>query len=152
MKKIKYQLGRRPILTTGLFLTLLLGIIVGLTFLLPNEANAEWFNDSWAYRKKITIDNTKVSGSTNFTDFPIAIIESADSGLSAYAQSDGDDIIFTDHAGRKLDHEIESYSAGTLAAWVKVPTLLATENTVIYMYYGNPSVSAQENPGAVWNS
>ena len=31
-------------------------------FILTSAAQAAWFNSSWQYRKKLTIDNTKVSG------------------------------------------------------------------------------------------
>lgn len=34
---------------------------------------AGWYNSNWQYRKKITIDNTKVSGSSNLTNFPVVI-------------------------------------------------------------------------------
>ena len=30
-----------------------------------------WYNSNWNYRKKITIDNTRVSGSSNLTNFPV---------------------------------------------------------------------------------
>jgi hypothetical protein len=68
----------------------------------------------------------------------------------------GFDIIFTsDAAGtQKLDHEIESYSASTgqFIAWVRIPALSHTSNTVIYLFYGNSSVnSSQENRTGVWD-
>src|SRR5262249_12849616 len=37
--------------------------------------------------------------------------------------------------------------------WVKVPTLSHTADTVIYLFYGNPSVSSdQSNASAVWDT
>jgi hypothetical protein len=30
-----------------------------------------WYNASWSYRKPVTIDHAKVSGSSSLTDFPV---------------------------------------------------------------------------------
>ena len=72
--------------------------------------------------------------------------------------SNGYDIIFRASDGiTQLDHEIENYdgsaSGGTLVAWVRIPTLSYTANTVIYMYYGNAGISSPTaNRTGVWNS
>ena len=66
----------------------------------------------------------------------------------------GDDIIFRTSGCTKLEHEIESYdaTAGTLVAWVKIPTLSYNSDTEVYMYYGDSSVDCPtENPTAVWD-
>ncbi len=52
-----------------------------------------------------------------------------------------------------LSHEIEKYNGttGQFVAWVKVPSI--NTGTVIYVYYGNSSVtSSQENKTDVWDS
>ncbi|MDD1670895.1 MAG: DUF2341 domain-containing protein, partial [Methanomicrobiales archaeon] len=117
---------------------------------LPGPA---WKDCNWAYRRNITIDSTKVTGPGSLTNFPILIRYSSDPDLSGHAQSDGDDIFFTDSAGTTIPHEIEYYSAGTLVAWVKVPEVRSSPpSTVIFMYYGNPGVSSQQNPTAVWDT
>lgn len=65
-----------------------------------------WYNPSWSYRKKITIDHTKVAG--NLTDFPILINLSSDADLASYAGDEGYDILFTSANGTsKLDYERE---------------------------------------------
>ena len=64
-------------------------------------------------------------------------------------------IVFINNAtGTKLNHEIELFESttGKLIAWVNVSSLSSTANTVLYVYYGNPSCSNQENPQGVWNS
>jgi len=111
-----------------------------------------WYDLDWEYRKAIIIDADKVTG--NLTDFPL-LVNVADSDLRANALANGDDILFTGNDGTtKLNHEIESYddSNGHLVAWVKIPNLSSTVNTVIYLYYGNPDASPQENPTAVWDA
>ncbi len=117
--------------------------------------SGSWYNPSWGYRKKITIDEADVYGSGSHTNFPFVVGLSSDTGLSTYAQADGDDILFTSSNGTtKLDHEIESYnsSTGALVAWVRIPSLSATVDTEIFMYYGYSGASNQQNPTGVWNS
>jgi len=118
-----------------------------------------WYSSNWSYRKKITIDYTKVSGSSNFTNFPV-LVSYTDPDLKTTANggkvenSNGYDIIFTDDSSNKLDHEIERYdgSTGEIIMWVKVPILKYNEDTEIYIYYGNSNItSSQENVAAVWD-
>ena len=99
---------------------------------------ASWYNSSWGYRTKITIDYTKVS-TTNHTDFPVLInTTNADwkytSSGGHVGNSDGSDILFTSSDGTtKLKHEIERYTStsGEVIAWVKVPTLSSSADTVL---------------------
>ena len=119
---------------------------------LLEEAEAEnWISD-WQKRKKITIDYAKVED--DLIDFPI-LVNVTDTGLRDYAQSDGDDILFTESDGTtKLSHEIETYTSATggLVAWVKVPTLSSISNTILYMYYGNLLAANQQNVTNVWSN
>lgn len=112
-----------------------------------------WFDNNWIYKKKITIDSSKVDG--DVTDFPVLIHLDSDSDLSAEAQSSGDDILFTNEAeDTQLDHEIENYDGGTGTLWahVKVPSVSGSSDTVIYIYYGNSGASNQENVTGVWSN
>ena len=109
---------------------------------------------TWRYRKRCTISSSMVSN-TDQSNFSLFFYRSSDSQLSSYAQSDADDILFTSSDGvTQLKHEIESYTSGTgeLEAWVKIPTLSASSNTTIYMYYGNASATNEEDPSNVWDS
>ncbi len=111
-----------------------------------------WYDAAWQYRKAITIDHTKVGGT--LANFPV-LVSVTDANLQAGAQASGNDILFTDSSGTaKLAHEIELYTGATgqLIAWVSVPGLSASADTVIYMYYGNASAPAQQNPSAVWDA
>src|SRR3990167_1441524 len=128
---------------------------LGVTQTAPVEVNAageSWFNDSWHFRKAITIDATKVSSGPH-TDFPVLVNLTSDSSLAANAQADGDDILFTSSGGAtQLKHEIEKYgsSTGALVAWVKVPSLPSSTDTVFFMYYGNGSATSQQDATNVW--
>ena len=124
-----------------------------------------WFGlnaqpSGYSYGKKITIDNTKVSGSSSLTNFPV-LISLTDNDLRTTANSgyvtssNGYDIVFTNGNGTTIySHEIEKYNASTgeFIAWVKVPTLSHNTNTEINMYYGNSSVSTNPSTTATWNT
>jgi len=115
-------------------------------------SNYGWYDANWLYRKKIIIDHTKVPATQN--DFPV-LISLSDVDISGKAQHGGNDILFTSSDGvTKLSHEIESYTwnSGALVAWVKVPTLSSTADTVLYMYYGNAATGSQQNTADVWSN
>lgn len=134
---------------------LIVQLIGGFLFYPPlEEAQANdvsWYDSSWKYRKKITIDADQVTA--NLTDFPV-LISTTDSDLMSKAQSNGNDILFISADGAtKLNHEIENYTSATgqLTAWIK-SDLSSTTDTVLYMYYGNGSSSDQSNATGVWDS
>jgi hypothetical protein len=110
------------------------------------------FDDGWQYRKQISINHSQVAG--NLNSFPV-FIHVIDSDLHVKAQSDGSDILFMDGPGvaTKLYHEIERYesSNGELLAWVNIMNLPADENTVLYMYYGNPDNVNTQMSKRVWD-
>ncbi len=114
-----------------------------------------WYNTSWAHRKQVTIAHTQVSGGSALANFPVLYSVASDSNLAAEAQTTGNDILFTASDGvTKLNHQIESYnsSTGQLVAWVQIPSLANSADTVIYIYYGNASAASQQNPASVWDS
>ena len=146
--------------------TMVIGIILLLigTFYLPtiSSENVKIKNENtsldrskdgiWWHRMKIKINHNMVAGDLN--NFPILIsIES--SHLGKKAQSDGDDIVFTESFNVKdiLNHEIELFdsSSGKLVSWVKIPFLSSTQDTVIYMHYGNSKCGNQQSPEMVWD-
>ncbi|MHA2334775.1 MAG: DUF2341 domain-containing protein, partial [Candidatus Hodarchaeales archaeon] len=100
-----------------------------------------WANTMFKYRKEITIDHTKVSA--DLTDYPY-LLEIHDIDLKNNAQDDGADIFFTDNFGGRLYHEIESYTTNSshahLVAWLKLPFLSLSVDTLITMYYGNENL------------
>jgi hypothetical protein len=90
---------------------------------------------------------------TYFTNFPV-LVSLTDSDLASKARNDGWDILFTSSDKKtKLSHGIENFTkvTGILVAWVKVPILFTNNNTLLYMYYGNPSASDQQNATNVWD-
>ncbi len=125
--------------------------------IMTDEAFAVWYNPNWGFRQKITIDSSQVPG--DLTNFPVQI-STTDPSLRVLpggkvGKTNGGDILFTDSEGiMKLDHEIESYNSATgeLVAWVEVPNVSSTADTVISMYYGNPGAADQWNVSGTWDS
>jgi len=112
--------------------------------------DANWWDESWIYRKKIDINHNMIN--ENLENFPV-LINIVDSDLSSKAQSDADDIVFTDNNGEKLNHEIELFEVdGKLITWVNVTSINSSSDTTIYMYYGNPQSNNQENSLETWDS
>ena len=60
---------------------------------------APWWNDSWIYRKEITVDYSLID--VTLSNFPV-LIDIVDPDLTAHAQSDGDDITFRDYYGNRF--------------------------------------------------
>ncbi len=114
----------------------------------------------WNRRTPITIDHTKVSGSGTLANFPMLFsvtgTEFKTLANGGYVTSaTGADIFFTSNDGvTKLNHELETYTAtaGTVIAWVQIPLLKTSTDTVIYVYYGNASSVSQQASTAVWDS
>ena len=101
-----------------------------------------WLSNDWAYRREITIDNT--SNSNDLTDYQVKITLDNTNFDFSHANSDGSDIRFTDDDGSTLlYHWIEKWDSTNQEAiiWVKVPSIPASSNKTIYMYYGNASAS-----------
>ncbi|MHA2377187.1 MAG: DUF2341 domain-containing protein, partial [Candidatus Thorarchaeota archaeon] len=119
-------------------------------FMVPQE------NDTISvlkYKKDLTIDNTKVS--SDLEDFPV-LVDIYDSDLKTDTQPDGDDIKFM-LGSETLDYEIEVFdqnfnsSHAHLTAWVQVPSISGSTDTVISMYYGSNGASSTEDAASVWD-
>ena len=122
----------------------------------PQEA--QWFDPAWSYRKKITIDNTKVDADQ--TDFPV-YVDLADLGAdfhSNLADANGGDIRVTDSDGlTELPRQVVVIDTGanTGELHFEANFLSSTVNTDFYIYYGNaaasePLASSTYGSEAVW--
>ena len=140
-------------------------------------SNFSSFTYYFAYHKTITVQANKVSNGP-LTNFPMLVsitdtnLETVANGGHVASYNAGtnnpwdlvffglDDTTCGGVAGSspcKLSHEIELYNqaTGQLIAWVLVPSITSTAtgvgDTVIYMYYGNPCMTAStQNPSGVW--
>jgi len=115
------------------------------------EGPVNWYNQNWVYRKKITIDATKVVA--NETNFPV-LISITDTDIAGKVRSDGLDLVFTDNSGTVLDFEREYLDSanGKVVAWVETD-ISSTTDTVLYLYYGNGNNSTDlSNASGVWDT
>lgn len=125
-----------------------------------------------AYSRTITVAKGGVSsadGASTLAGYPL-LVSFTDPGLQAapgghVAKADGSDLRFTATgttcAALKspcfLDYEIEHYdgNAGVLVAWVNVPALntaAASNDSVITLYYGNPTPPGSPVATSTWDS
>lgn len=130
------------------------------------------FPTGWLSSAKITIDNTKVSGTSNLTNYPLLLTESIllqavdgmfDADGANPAINGGGDIRFsTDAAGTvQIACEVVTFvtdntpSNGTAEIWVLVPTVTYSADTDIYIWWEKaaetqPAVGVAFGRNAVW--
>jgi len=94
--------------------------------------DSEWFDTSWSKRKRVTVTN---NDATEYTNAVVEITIPYDSDM----QTDFDDLRVSNSGGTTtLSFAREIYTASTEATlWVKIPTLAASSDTELYVYYGN---------------
>jgi len=102
----------------------------------------------WQYQQEIAIQEN--SGET-LHDYQV-LVELDGDDFPEEAQSDGDDIRFTDADGHELSYWIEEFDAGSDHAriWVKVPEIPANCEVRIVMWYGNPDAENASDGEAVF--
>src|SRR5207253_2446079 len=115
---------------------------------------------STACQRTLTIDHTKVpSTQSNFT----VLVSLTDPALKTIANgghvanANGYDIGFYADSGgsTKLKWEVERYdgTTGNLIAWVKIPSVSSSSDTVFYLMYGDSSINTdQSDPLNTWES
>lgn len=119
-----------------------------------------WYNSSWNYRVKITVDADKIS--SNLTNFPVFVnLNNLPAGFHTNVnQTDARDIRVTTSDGvTECPREIVFYTAATDTGEIhfKAPSLSSSTDTDFYIYYGNSGASdyaADATYGAenVWDS
>lgn len=102
---------------------------------------AFWWDNNWEFKREITITENSANTLNNYSTL---IYVTYDSDM----QNDFDDLRFLDSTeSQELGYWIKNKTDGVGAwVWVKVPSLTASSNTSIYMYYGNSVASSNSNP------
>jgi len=112
-----------------------------------------WYNLSWLYRVKVTVDNTKVPN-TDQLNYPALITEAnMPDEFWGLVKADGSDIVATsDDEETKLKRELVSIDTigKKMELHVKVPTLSESVNTDVYIYFGNAAAS-ETNDTETWD-
>ena len=110
------------------------------------------------FYKTYETDHTKVSGTTDLTDFPV-LFSITDPDYKHTSQGgkienfDGYDITFTLEDNTLIDHDLEFYDPveGTIIAWVRFPILSASENTTFKLFYGSEEINHNTSSSTTWN-
>ncbi len=107
-------------------------------------ADGGWFNENWPYRRPITIENV----GTLLENYQVPLVVTYDPDM----QADFDDLRFTDNDGvTLLPYWTGEVNPGeNVEVWVRIPSIPANENKLIYMYYGNPGAETAENGEATF--
>lgn len=126
------------------------------------------FPIGWTRKQKITIQSSKVSGSVSLTNFPVKITldhlnsEIVDGGSNSALTGGGDIRFSSDSAGvTQLACEIVNFVTDASVSnrrckiFVKIPSLSATSNTDIFIWYSKaaetqPAASSTYGSEAVW--
>ncbi|MBU5678907.1 MAG: DUF2341 domain-containing protein [Candidatus Aenigmarchaeota archaeon] len=112
--------------------------------------NPRAIGGSFSYRRPITITNTAGA----LTDYQVLVtLDTASLISQGKMRSDCGDIRFTDSDGAtKLSYWIESgCNSANTRIWIKIPSIPRTSTKLIYMYYGNSSVTSESNGAAVFD-
>lgn len=131
-----------------------------LLLLLTAPLWAGWPN-GYGYRRAITINHANI-GSAHLTNFPLLLAgtysdlastanggrvqSSAGYDIVVAAQPDGTGVL-------NFERRLWSASSGSIVLWVNVPDLSPINDTTIYLFYGNASVTSdQQSPAATWDT
>ena len=101
-----------------------------------------WYNNSWNYRKAITISSVSA-----LTGYQVSItVDTATLVVASKMRSDCNDIMFTSSDDSTLlNYWIESgYNTSSTKIWIKIPSISSGSNT-IYLYYGNSGAAASSS-------
>ncbi|MGL1888718.1 MAG: T9SS type A sorting domain-containing protein [Reichenbachiella sp.] len=137
----------------------LITLVVGLHTVHGQTALNTLYTDNATF----TIDNAMVSGSTDFTNYVFLVSIETDgtdvnkelrsSGTNGgKIQSAGLDIVFaastTADDVDRYKYDLESYNAATgeVIVWVQIPTLSATVDTELVMFFGRASAPGWNDP------
>ncbi len=133
------------------------------------SASAQNFS-GWNRSQAITINSSLVEGTTPLTDFPILVTldhlneEVVDGGMNSALNGGGDIRFSSDASGNnRLAIEVVEFITDPIPTnrkcqiWVKIPSLSATSDTTIYIWYNKngevqPSATEVYGSQSVWSS
>lgn len=127
------------------------GYVEETNFLQSDSGGAsDFFNINWRYRQPVTIDNTQ--NASDLTNYQINVeLDNSNTDFWNNVENDGRSIRFTDSNKTTLiDFWIEKFDFSGQSAfiWIEVPTIPASANKNIYMYYGNNTAVSSSDGSA----
>lgn len=113
---------------------------------------AGWFDDSWAYRLALTIDNP----GSPLTEWQLGLVVDAQTmpgaDVFAFGQPTGADMRLVDNGVPVSLMSLGRWSLEDNVGrmWFQVPSIAAGQ-TVLEVYFGNPAAPAIDDPGGVFS-
>jgi hypothetical protein len=107
----------------------------------------EWFNSAWPSRNAITITNPNHE---TLSDYQVQINLGNSNFDFTKALPKGTDLLVIDSDGlSKLNFWLESFDpiSQSASVWVKVSSIRASSSKIIYLYYGNKSITTSASSG-----
>jgi hypothetical protein len=136
---------------------ILVGVFVGTLQILPvTGGDGDWWDTDFAYRMKITFNNSQIS--ENLVNFPVPIVfTSAQSDFWGHVQTNGNDTRFVSSDSQtELYYELEQFNSTSknMVAWVKTNITAGSTTDFIWIYYGNSTVNFDSycSSNNVWDS
>lgn len=130
---------------------------IGLMLMLVSSAQADWWNDGWSYKKKISLDKVALQQAGVSTDSNSLALVRLHTGNFSYfldVAEAGKDIRFIANDDKTpLKFAIEKFDPINEMAliWVKLPeNSAAAEQAVIWMYYGNQMAVDGQDAAALY--
>lgn len=108
----------------------------------------DWYDPAFLKRRALVISKAKVQDS--HTDFPVAVVITDPAILASLGDVGG--IVFTDAANAELSHEIALTEAARLVVWVELKSLSDAQDTLFYVYYGDPKATGTADPKGTWSN
>ncbi len=104
--------------------------------------------DGWQYYRDITINNPGIAQ----TDYQV-LVNLTGSAFPTSAQPSGADLRFRDAGGAELSYWFEKWDHANRSAlvWVNVTSILASGDTSMRMYYGNPGAGGVSDARATFD-
>lgn len=115
---------------------------------------------AFGFYRTVTIAHGKC-GASDSLNFPMLFssthvdLKSAGNGGHVQSASGYDIAFYSDTAlTTALPFELQSYvaSTGAVVAWVKVPTVSHTVNTVVYVAYGDAGITTDQSSTSTWDA
>ena len=123
-----------------------LKILFSFILFVMSQTSQAWFDCNWHFQSKVVI--TEQTGS-NLSNYQVLLTLNAASMQANYQWSNsGNDLrVLDSNDNTHLDYYVQSWNAATKQAeiWVKVPYLPANGSRVVYLYYGNQTVTTTGN-------
>jgi hypothetical protein len=136
------RLNKKQYLATTFISLFIIGGLGYWLFTRDIQEAVAWWNDGWYYRQSVTVTN---SGAATTNQFVKITLDTSSLITAGKLQADCDDIRVVDNGGKILDNwDVSCNSASTLI-YTKLADLPAGD-TILYIYYGNPSATNIERP------